>query len=186
MEKLKDKRFALQVEKATDSNNYCLFIAYVYFVMSESLCEDLLYISGRVTADELFLLLDCYLTEHGLKWENCVGVCMDGAQTMAGKRKGMQALIKKVSPNMQWTHCVIHREALASRQISPELNKVLTNVSMVSFIETRPLKVWLFWELNIQLCCFTARLGGSREVKCCRESLSSERKCGWFGGGTYT
>ncbi len=49
---------------------------------------------------------------------------MDGAQTTAGKRKGLQALIKRVSPNTQWTHCVIHREALASRQISPELNKV--------------------------------------------------------------
>ncbi len=43
-------------------------------------------------------MLDCFLTENGLKWENCIGVCSDGAQTMAGMRKGLQALIKKASP----------------------------------------------------------------------------------------
>ena len=147
-EKLKDKRFALQVDEATDSNKDCLLIAYVRFVTSESLYEDLLfckYITSRATADELFKLLDSYLTEHGLKWENCIGVCTDGAHTMAGKKQGLQALIKRVSPNAQWTHCVIHREALASRQMSPELNDVLTDViRVVNFIKTRPLKARLF------------------------------------------
>ncbi|XP_062250231.1 zinc finger BED domain-containing protein 5-like [Platichthys flesus] len=147
-EKMKDKRFALQVDEATDSNKDCLLIAYVRFVTSESLCEDLLfckYIQSRATAEELFKLLDCYMTEHGLKWGNCEGVCTDGAQTMAGKRRGLQALIKQVSPNAQWTHCVIHREALASKQLSPELNNVLADVvNVVNFIKTRPLKARLF------------------------------------------
>lgn len=135
-EKMKNKRFALQVDEAIDSSKDCLFIAYVRFVMSESLYEDLLfckYVPSRATD----------LTEHGLKWENCLGVCTDGAQTMAGKKKGLQALIKRVSPNAQWTHCVIHRET--SRQMSPELNKVLNDVvGVVNFIKTRPLKVQLF------------------------------------------
>lgn len=113
--------------------------SYVDFVTLESLREDLLfckYVQSRATADELFRLLDSYLTEHGLKWENCVGVCTDGAQTMAGKRKGLQALIKRVSPNaMKWTH----RVALASRQLSPEINKVLTDVvNVVNIINKTP------------------------------------------------
>jgi len=29
----------------------------------------------------------------------------DGLHTVAGKRKGLQALVKSVSPNVQWTHC---------------------------------------------------------------------------------
>ncbi len=58
---------------------------------------------------------------------------------MARKKKGLQALIKRVLPNAQWTHCV--REELAVRQMSPELNKVSTDVmSMVNFIKTRPQK----------------------------------------------
>ncbi|XP_051952836.1 zinc finger BED domain-containing protein 5-like [Xyrauchen texanus] len=148
IEKLKDSRFALQVDEATDSNKDCLFISYVRFVNGESLCEDLLfckYIKNRATSDELFKIMDSYLKEHGLKWENCVGFCSDGAQTIAGSRNGLQALIKRVAPDAHWTHCIIHREALASRQLSPELNEVLTEViSVVNFIKTRPLKARLF------------------------------------------
>lgn len=74
-----------------------------------------------------------------------MGFCSDGAQTVAGERSGLQALIKRVAPDAHWTHCVIHREALASRQLSPELNKVLTEVvGIANFIKTRPLKARLF------------------------------------------
>ncbi|XP_041844388.1 protein FAM200A-like isoform X1 [Melanotaenia boesemani] len=148
IEKLQDIRFSLQVDEATDSNKNCLLIAYVRFVTSDSLSEDLLfckYIANRATALEVFNLIDGYLTEHGLKWENCAGICTDGAQTMAGKKSGLQALIKKVSPNAQWTHCILHREALAARHMSPELNEVMTDViSVVNFIKTRPLKARMF------------------------------------------
>ena len=70
VDKLKDKRFALQFDEATDSNKDCLFIAYVRFDMTNSLCEDLLfckYVRDRATAEELFKMLDCFLTENGLK-----------------------------------------------------------------------------------------------------------------------
>ena len=63
---------------------------------------------------------------------------------MAGKRRGLQALIKRVSPNAQWTHCVIHREALASKQLGLELKDLTDVVNVVNFIKTRPLKAWLF------------------------------------------
>ncbi len=64
---------------------------------------------------------------------------------MAGKRGGLQALVKRVSPNMQWTHCMIHREALASKQMSPELNDVMTDIiATVNYIKTRPVKALIF------------------------------------------
>ena len=148
LDKLKHSRFALQVDEATDSNKDCLFIAYVRFVDALTLTEDILfckYVKNRATAVELFNILNTYLTEHDIPWENCVGFCSDGAQTMAGKINGLQALIKRVAPDAQWTHCVIHREALASRQLSPDLNEILNEVvSVVNFIKTRPLKARLF------------------------------------------
>ena len=73
IEKLQVSRFPLQVDEATDNNKDCLFISYIRFVNCESLCEDLLvckYIKNRATADELFKIMDSYLKEHGLKWEN--------------------------------------------------------------------------------------------------------------------
>ncbi|GFU35401.1 SCAN domain-containing protein 3 [Trichonephila clavipes] len=59
------------------------------------------------------------------EWKNCVGICTDGARTMSGRFKSTQALVKQKSPLCIWTHCMIHREALASKEISPGLNIVL-------------------------------------------------------------
>ncbi|KAL1268652.1 hypothetical protein QQF64_034015 [Cirrhinus molitorella] len=123
-DKIQDNRFALQMDEATDNNKDCLLITYVRFIDADDLREDLLFcklITKRATADELFKIIDTYLKEADLKWDDCVGICTDGAQAMAGKRGGLQALIKHVSPNVQWTHCVIHREALASKHESPQI-----------------------------------------------------------------
>ncbi|KAE8278718.1 Protein FAM200A [Larimichthys crocea] len=106
-DKIRDRRFALQMDEATDSNKDCLLITYVRFIDADDLREDLLFckqVTSRATADELFKIIDTYLREADLKWEDCVGICTDGAQAMAGRRGGLQALIKRVSPNVQWTH----------------------------------------------------------------------------------
>ena len=47
--------------------------------------------------------------------------------------QGKEVDCRHFSPNAQWTHCVIHREARASRQFSSELNKVLTDVVSVTW-----------------------------------------------------
>ena len=66
----------------------------------------------------------------------------DGAETMAGKRKGFQALIQRGSPNGDLAHRVMHREELASRQISSELKRFMTDdgkrLSVVNLIKTSP------------------------------------------------
>ncbi|XP_063323043.1 zinc finger BED domain-containing protein 5 [Pelmatolapia mariae] len=147
-DKVRDSRFSLQMDEATDSNKDCLLITYVRFIDGDEMREELLFckeVSTRATAEELFKIIDSYLKEAELKWEDCVGICTDGAQAMAGKRGGLQALIKRVSPNVQWTHCMIHREALASKQLSPELSNVMTDViTTVNYIKTRPAKARIF------------------------------------------
>ncbi|KAI4811017.1 hypothetical protein KUCAC02_013944 [Chaenocephalus aceratus] len=146
VEKVKDKHFVLQVDEATDSNKDCLLIVYVRYVDTDELSEDLLfsnYVRKRATADELFKIIDTCLSEAEMKCEDCVGICTDGARAMAGKR--LQALIKRVAPRAVWTHCKIPREALASKQLGPELNAVLSDViTTVNYIKTRPLKASKF------------------------------------------
>ncbi len=127
-ENLRDKRFALQVDEATVSNQDGSFISYVCFVYSESLREDLLfckYVQTRATADELFKILDSYLIEHDLKWENCLGFCSDGAQIMAGEEKDCRQLIKRVAPKAQWMHSVIHRKRSRQSSSSPKTKRGL-------------------------------------------------------------
>ncbi|GFU20378.1 hypothetical protein TNCV_1575301 [Trichonephila clavipes] len=55
---------------------------------------------------------------------------------------------EKKSPLCIWTHCMIHREALASKEISPGLN-IMTVVTVVNYIKMRPPKIKnLFWTLQ--------------------------------------
>ena len=101
-DKIRAKHFALQMDEATDSNKDCLLIASINrFIDGEDLREDLLFckrVTTRVTADELFKIIDTYLIDAYLKWEDCVGICTDGAQAMARKRGGLQTLSKCVVP----------------------------------------------------------------------------------------
>uniref|UniRef100_A0A674NBR8 Uncharacterized protein n=1 Tax=Takifugu rubripes TaxID=31033 RepID=A0A674NBR8_TAKRU len=94
IKKIKDGCFALQMDEATDSNKDSL-LTYVRYIDVEDLKEG--YICrkanpNRATAEELFLIIDTFLKEADLKWEDCVGVCTDGAQAMAGKHSGLQFL----------------------------------------------------------------------------------------------
>jgi hypothetical protein len=54
-----------------------------------------------------------YITSEDISWPNCVGICTVGAA--AGPKKGVQAEVRQVAPHVNFIHCVIHREALASR-----------------------------------------------------------------------
>ena len=61
----------------------------------------------------------------------CVSVCTDGAAVMTGRLSGLNAQIKEIAPENKSTHCVIHKEMLASRKITPEFNSVLIDVVKV-------------------------------------------------------
>ncbi|GFV94795.1 SCAN domain-containing protein 3 [Trichonephila clavipes] len=137
--KLRDKLFSIQLDEATDSNKDVHFIAYVRFWDGMSAVEELLFckpIKLKATAIALF---NNFINEANIEWKNYVGICTDGARTMSGRFKSIQALVKQKSPLCIWTHCMIHREALASKEISPGLNIVLMTVmTVVNYIKMRP------------------------------------------------
>ncbi|CAH0402530.1 unnamed protein product [Chilo suppressalis] len=150
---MKSKEFGLQLDEATDSNDDTHLICYVRFLADNIIVEDLLFcksIIGSAKAQDLYEIVDKFFTENCLDWKKCIGVCTDGARSMSGKCGGLQALIRKKTPNAMWTHSIIHREALASKSMSSELNQVLECViSVVNYIKTRPLKARLFKKLCI-------------------------------------
>ncbi|GFY32647.1 zinc finger MYM-type protein 6 [Trichonephila clavipes] len=137
--KLRDKLFSIQLDEATDSNKDVHFIAYVRFWDGMSVVEELLFckpIKHKATAIALFDILNNFINEANIDWKNCVGICTDGARTMSERFKSIQALVKQKSPLCIWTHCMIHREALASKEMSPGLNIVLmTVVTVVNYIK---------------------------------------------------
>ncbi|GBP17821.1 Retrovirus-related Pol polyprotein from type-1 retrotransposable element R1 4 [Eumeta japonica] len=57
-----------------------------------------------------------------------VGVCTDGTRAMSGQYGGLQALIKSKVPSAKWSHCVIQREALEAKNITPELSVMMDSI----------------------------------------------------------
>ena len=104
---------------------------------------------GRTTGSEIFRLLNTYFREKDINWANCVGVCTDGAASMTGYRSGVVAKRKDVAhKETLFTHCIIHREHLASKNLSPDLKNVLSNaVKIVNAIRSRPLNSRFFQAL---------------------------------------
>ena len=101
----------------------------------------------NIKASELFKSLNDYFLEK-LNWSFCVGVCTDGAATMIGRRCGLTVRIKEVAPECEVTHCVVHREMLASRKISPELNSVFDDiVKIINQSKAYALNTWLFGKI---------------------------------------
>jgi len=77
---------------------------------------------------------------------------------MTGSLSGLTVRIKEVAQECEATHCVIHREMLASRKISPELHSVFHDiVKMVNLIKAHARNTRLFEHL--------------------REDIDAEHKC---------
>ena len=97
---------------------------------------------GRAQVRTFLQNLTTKLKKEGLSWENCFGVCMDGAGAMLVKKKGLKAIALQVAQHVNFTHCIIHRESLASKTLEPELKHVLDSViKMVNYIKTHPLNI---------------------------------------------
>jgi hypothetical protein len=149
IEKLRGKDFGLQLDEANDNNKDARIICYVRFVDGEKnkmvddrFCKDL---NAGTTGKYLFEIVDNFMTGNQIDWAHCVGVCSDGGRSMSGCYSGLQALIRGKAPDAVWTHCIIHREAAASQNLSVDLNEVLqTVINVVNFIKTRPHKARFF------------------------------------------
>jgi hypothetical protein len=58
-----------------------------------------------------------YITSGDISWSKCVGICTNGAAALTRHRKGFQAEVRQVSPHVNFIHCVVHKEALLSRDL---------------------------------------------------------------------
>ena len=67
---------------------------------------------------------------------------------MTGRLSGFTTRVKEVASECECTHCVTHREMLARRKMSPELNNVLQDVmKIINHIKVHALNSSLFTQL---------------------------------------
>ena len=81
------------------------------------------------------------MCEDNLGWTNYFVVSTEGGRSISGCYGGLQSLKCIKAPDALWTQCIIHREDLASKHLSPPRNLVLEIVlKVVNYIKTRPQK----------------------------------------------
>ena len=116
------QKFAIQFDETTDVSKNAQLLLYVQYLHEENVEEELLFcrsLKSHTKGEYIFFKVDEFFTNAGLQWENCIGVCTDGIGAMMGKRAGFVAKVKEhaTSERVTFTHCMIHREALAAKHI---------------------------------------------------------------------
>lgn len=139
--------YALQLDESTDISKKAMLLVFTRFLWEDQIFEDFLFSCEllHTTAVDIFTALNDFFNEHDIAWTKCVGLSTDGAKSMAGNKAGLQTRIKAVAPEVKWTHCCIHREALVAKRLPELLQKILNEVvQIINYIKARPLQSRLF------------------------------------------
>ncbi len=147
---LQNNNFALQVDETTDITGKAQLLAFVRFenegeIMGIFFCCNEL--PETTKGHDIFNILSSYLESCDLSWNQCIGICTDGAPSMIGSVQGIVSCVKEKNPEVTYrtTHCFLHREVLVSKSIGNDLKQVLDiTVNMVNFIKQCPLKSRMF------------------------------------------
>ncbi len=150
------KDFAIQLDESTDIASSATLLVYVWYVWKGEFVEDLLCcltLPSSTSAAHIFEELNAFMTKCGLEWVNCKGITSDSAANITGKNSGVVRRIKDAAgQNIVWNHCFIHREALASKGIPPELEVVMRDiVKVVNYIKGSALNSRLFEALCTEI-----------------------------------
>lgn len=143
--------FSIQLDESVDVVSISQLLVFVRYIGDTSIEEDILFckpLQATTTAADVMEVVDSFFVEHSLQWEKLVSVCTDGAPAMLGARSGFIKRVKEKNPNTTGMHCIIHREALASRTMPRPLKNVLdTAIKLVNYVKSSALNTRLFRNL---------------------------------------
>lgn len=161
--------FALQIDKSTDVASCAQLLTYVRYVKNMNIQEEFLFSSPlpiHTTGEHIFNKLNKFVKKNDIDWERCCGICSDGAKSMTVLHSGLISRVKEVAPRAVWTHCTIHRQALATKKMPNDLQSVLDEaVKIVNLIKARPLNARLFHILCNELGEYYKQLLLNTEVR---------------------
>ena len=122
--------------ESTNISGHAQLLANMRFVDENTFRENFLFCKAlpEKTGEEIFCITSGYLKKGGLKWENCMIVCTDGAAAMVWRTKGFVSRVKEKNQDAIIAKCFLHREALLAKILPADLVPVLDNVvHMVNF-----------------------------------------------------
>lgn len=119
------------MDESTLRDSEAILITYVRYIDKGDFAEEMLFcksLESTTTSKDIYSKLKNYLDVNNIPMKNITSCAADGAPNMMGKKNGCLKLMKDENPEMLLVHCVIHRENLVAKNISPVLNEVLNLV----------------------------------------------------------
>ena len=143
--------FSIQLDESTDISNVSHLMVFVRRGSVTGIKEAILFCSpleSTTRAADILQKVDDYFKKWDLKWENLCSVCTDRAPAMIGARSGFAKKVKELALGATSVHCMIHRQALASRTLPSDLQSALdVAIKMVNFVKKSALSTRLFSNL---------------------------------------
>lgn len=151
-EKIKKSIFyATQLDESTDINNEAILLMYVRYVDTDlnDIQEEFfccLNLKTYCTSEEIFKTISFHFQKINLQFSNCIGICTDGAAAMTGKFNGLVTRVQQIAhKNIISTHCFIHREQLAAKDMNENLFDVLNiRIKIVNFVRASAVNTRVF------------------------------------------
>ena len=95
--KLQFSYFALQVDESTDNANTAQLLAFIRFIDEDEIVNRFLFckeLSTTTKGEDVFNILNDYLSKWQISWTSCVNICTDEAPSMVGCMKGLTSFVK--------------------------------------------------------------------------------------------
>ena len=169
IEKLRLRKFSLQMDESTIRDSEALLLTYVRYIDHEEFQEEMLFCESfetTTTANDIYDKVKHYLDANKIPIENVLACAADGAPAMMGKKTGCLKRLKDENPSILTIHCVIHRENLVSKKLSPVLNEILRSViKCVNSIKTNAKSERLFKQFCVNQSAEHVRLLLHTEVR---------------------
>lgn len=139
--------------ESTDITSQLQLLIFGRFLKECSVIEELLAcISLETTTkcEDIFNAIDKFFTENNLDWSKVIECSMDGVPSMMDKNIGVRGILSRKHPHIKTNHCIIHRQSLAPKDMSPNFADVMQVViSTVSYVKVRDLNSRMFKQLCI-------------------------------------
>uniref|UniRef100_K7G5P4 DUF4371 domain-containing protein n=1 Tax=Pelodiscus sinensis TaxID=13735 RepID=K7G5P4_PELSI len=123
----KSPLFAIQLNELTDVALCSQLLVFAGYMVEGDFKDKFLFcktLDTTTKAQGVMEIVNNFFEVHGLDWVNLVGVTTDGAPAMLGSRSGFHTPIKQRAPMVTRVHCFIPKEALASKTLPDQLNRI--------------------------------------------------------------
>ena len=142
----------MQLNESSDISNCCQLLVFIRYVHADTITEEFLLCESlpqHAKPTDVLEMLNNFSGNQNFAWKKKIeSLCTDGAPAMLNKTSGFAALVKKEPPQVNVTHCFLHRYPLASKTLPENLPQVLSDsVKIVNLFRVRALNHRIFKKL---------------------------------------